>query len=231
VVLLIIGEVIFFSVVFVSMDNGAQIRGSLVEVAAEWGVCLFENSGNKNACLPLAKPLVKPEPLVLSVLICLGVGLFLHFRLHILTMLQLSGFWLLIFLGRWSMIIGWIDLIKTKLIQRHEFVSADARRLSNDPRTYEMLSSRNPPSLNVKSPDRVVVSPSTTPFSPPSAEDQKADYFGKAARAYVSPVQSYSAPRPPSVSQNREWDPRATHARGGGPGATLPGVAVTKDYT
>jgi 7 transmembrane receptor (Secretin family) len=235
VVLLIIGEVIFFSVVFVSMDNGAQIRGPLIEVAAEWGVCLFESSGNKNACLPLAKPLVKPEPLVLAVLICLGVGLFLHFRLPILTKLQLSGFWLLIFLGRWSMITGWIDLIKTKLIQRHEFVSADARRLSNDPRTYEMISSSNPPNLNVKSPDRAVMSPSsikdTTTFSPLSAEDQKADYFGKAARAYVSPVQSYSAPRPPSVSQNTEWDPRATHARGGVPAATLPGVAITKDHT
>ena len=74
VVLLIIGEVIFFSVVFVSMDNGAQIKGQLVEQAVEWGTCLFFNGGDKNECLTLAKPLVKPEPLVLAVLICLGVS-------------------------------------------------------------------------------------------------------------------------------------------------------------
>lgn len=84
VVLLIIGEVIFFSVVFVSMDNGAQIKGQMVEQAVEWGTCLFFNGGDKNACLPLAKPLVKPESLVLAVLICLGVSCCcLHFN-HLL---------------------------------------------------------------------------------------------------------------------------------------------------
>lgn len=145
--------------------------------------------------------------------------------------LQLSGFWLVIFLGRWSMILGWKDFIKTKLMPHHEFVSADARRFSNDPRTYEMLSSRSTPNLNIRSPDRAVTSPSSiksTTFSP--QEDQKADYFGKATRAYVSPVSSYSSPRPPSVSQTREWDPRSTHARGG-PTATLPGVALSKDFS
>lgn len=131
------------------------------------------------------------------------------------------------------MILGWQDFIKTKLMPRHEFVSADARRLSNDPRTYEMLGSKGTPHLNIQSPDRAALSPNSmksTPFSP--QEEQKADYFGKATptRAYVSPISSYSSPRPPSVSQAREWDPRSTHARGG-PSATLPGVALSKDAT
>ena len=165
-------------------------------------------------------------------LICIGVS---HLELSCLLSTdpcrQLSGFWLFIFLGRWSMILGWQDLFKAKFMPRHEFVSADAKRLSNDPRTYEMLSSRGTPNLNIKSPDRAVMSPSSiksTPFSPP--ENQKTDYFGKATRAYVSPISSYSSPRPPSVSQSREWDPRSTHARGG-PTATLPGVALSKDFT
>lgn len=85
VVLLIIGEVIFFSVVFVSIDNGAQIKGQLIELALEWGTCLFFNGGDKNACLPLAAPLVKPEPLVLSVLICLGVSCRSNHISHLLT--------------------------------------------------------------------------------------------------------------------------------------------------
>ena len=89
VVLLIIGEVIFFSVVFVSMDNGAQIKGQVVEQAVEWGTCLFFNGGNKNECLPLAKPLVKPESLVLAVLICLGVSCYC-FDIHQLLTLSSS---------------------------------------------------------------------------------------------------------------------------------------------
>ena len=35
---------------------------------------------------------------------------------------------------------GWKDLIQRRLMHKNEFVSADARRFSADPRTYEMLS-------------------------------------------------------------------------------------------
>jgi len=116
-----------------------------------------------------------------------------------------------VFLGRWSMVLGWIDLFKRRWVYRHEFVSADARRLSNDPRTYEMLSSTLQP--NLKSPDAAVMSPlssHSTPFSPDA--DSKNDYFGRTTRAYLSPAQSFSTPRPPSCGR-REWDPRATQAR------------------
>jgi hypothetical protein len=137
---------------------------------------------------------------------------------------QIIGFWNLLFLGRWSMVLGWIDLYKRRLMYRHEFVSADARRLSNDPRTYEMLDST--PQPNLKSPDAAVMSPlssHSTPFSPEG--DSKDDYFARSTKAYLSPVQSFSTPRPPS-SARREWDPRATHARG----LAYPGAELSKNF-
>ena len=123
------------------------------------------------------------------------------------------------------MVLGWIDLFKRRWVYRHEFVSADARRLSNDPRTYEMLIST--PNPNLKSPDAAVMSPlssHSTPFSPDA--DSKNDYFGRTARAYLSPAQSFSTPRPPSSSR-REWDPRATQARG----PAYPGAELSKNFS
>jgi hypothetical protein len=97
---------------------------------------------------------------------------------------------------------GWLELFRTRLFRKNEFVSADARRLSNDPRTYEMLSGAT--GLQLNPPDRAYRSPRTkTEFT---MLDPKQDV---SSRAYVVPVSSYSQPTAP----NREWDPRATHAK------------------
>lgn len=214
VVLLIIGEVVFFSVVFVSMDNSTQVNAELLAKAQPWIQCLFLSGGNKNTCLSLGSALVESEPVVLAVLIFLGVSPYCPTLRDIrLISLQLSGFWCLILLGRWSMVLGWKDMIQRYLFPNHEFVSADARRFSNDPRTYELLSGTT---NQLKSPDPVVTSPGAmrnSPFSP--ASDSKQDYFAP-ARTYVSPISSYSVPRPPSAAgPGRDWDPRRSHAKAG----------------
>jgi len=154
--------------------------------------CLVLSGGQKDECLPQAKDLVERESVVLAVLIMIGI----------------IGFWNLVFLGRWSMVLGWIDLFKRRWVYRHEFVSADARRLSNDPRPAVM------------SP----LSSHSTPISPDT--DAKNDYFGRTTRAYLSPAQSFSTPRPPS-SGRREWDPRATQARG----SAYPGADLSKNFS
>lgn len=57
----------------------------------------------------------------------------------------MNGIWLLILLGRWSMVTGWIELFTRRPIQgKREFVSVDALGgpydlKMNDPRSYEML--------------------------------------------------------------------------------------------
>ena len=123
------------------------------------------------------------------------------------------------------MMQGWIDLFKRKMKRKHEFVSADARRLSTDPRTYEMLSG-NPQPLNMQSPDRTFspsdVHRSSRAFKSPlernsvsfavDSDTKHADRYDGKVRTYVSPVSSYSTPRPPSSGGKREWDPKMTHA-------------------
>lgn len=101
---------------------------------------------------------------------------------------------------------GWRELFRTKLFKKSEFVSADARRLSNDPRTYEMLGGTTH-QLNITTPDRAMTNPTPRDFE---LTDAKQNPYG-VARAYVTPVASYSQPRPPVV--HKDWDPSATHAR------------------
>lgn len=73
IVIVIIAEVIFFSVVFVSMDNSSQVNATLLKKATPWLTCLVLE-GSKNECLPLAKGLVKSEGVVMAVLTILGVS-------------------------------------------------------------------------------------------------------------------------------------------------------------
>ncbi|KAI1617837.1 hypothetical protein EDD36DRAFT_14094 [Exophiala viscosa] len=193
IVVVIIAEVVFFAVVFVSMDNSSQVNEQLLEKASPWLACLVAEGGDKNKCLSYAKDLVKPEGVVLAVLIVLG----------------LSGFWCLVFLGRWSMTEGWREFFRARLHRKNEFVSADARHLSNDPRTYEMLSGTGP-QVDIRSPDRAL-SPNPRAFTTPEP-DAKQDSFGS-TRTYVNPLSSYSYPRAPS--QQMDWNARVAQAMKG----------------
>ena len=74
IVLLIIGEVAFFSAVFVSMDNSTQTSADLLEKATPWLTCLATSGGDKNKCLDLVGDMVRTEAVVLAVLIVLGVS-------------------------------------------------------------------------------------------------------------------------------------------------------------
>lgn len=74
VVLIIIAEVVFFAVVFVSMDNNLISTEANPEKARPWLKCLALSKGDKNQCLPLARELVEKEATILAVLICLAVS-------------------------------------------------------------------------------------------------------------------------------------------------------------
>ena len=105
------------------------------------------------------------------------------------------------FLGRWSMVQGWIEVIQRPFRNSHDFVSVDARRLS-DPRNYEMLTSPPKATYLPKSFDDFSSSPdvehhSSRDWSP--QPQQNNGYFGKEA-SYRSPSLSFSTPKPPSRS-------------------------------
>ncbi|KAK3935988.1 hypothetical protein QBC46DRAFT_346039 [Diplogelasinospora grovesii] len=220
IVLIIITDVIFFSVIFVFQDNTVQAIKTDGNIASDWIACLvFQSGGDKNKCLDQARPLVVNMATVGAVLVLLAI----------------NGVWLLFLLGRWSMVTGWRDMIMTVPSRnKREFVSVDARLddLKKDTRSYEMLSRDSgmktmddqsvtpsvvtPLSPTVKSSFR---SPSVNrdysfPASPASPTNHESgrrtpDYFGNTAR-YHAPARSFSSPRPP---QTVTWDARETYAR------------------
>ena len=147
----------------------------------------------------------------------------------------MNGLWCLLLLGRWTMVTGWLELIRGKVHSDTEFVSADVRML-NIPKAgnYEMLSrdrdnlQPNNDNNNSKFPQDF----STTPISPlspvalsnantPNANAnsnayptksgrETPDYFGKEAR-YKSPTRSFSSPKPPHGTM-KSWDSQTSHA-------------------
>ncbi|RMZ81210.1 hypothetical protein DV737_g2627, partial [Chaetothyriales sp. CBS 132003] len=206
VVLVIIAEVAFFAAVFVSMDNSSQVSDRLFQKSLPWLLCLVETAGDKDQCLYLIGDMVRPERVVLPVLIFLG----------------LTGFWCLLFFGRWSMILGWIDLFKRNWLRRkHEFVSADARRFSGDPRYVSSPMASTDPYSTL--PDKAYSPPLNIPPTltwqstlPPKSSglDAKDRSDGGQARVYVTPVDSYSVPRPTSEFGPTDWAQKGLHTEG-----------------
>lgn len=74
IVLVIIGEVVFFAIVFVSMDNSTQVNSDMLRRSEPWLLCLSTTQGNRDQCLQYARELVESEAVVLAVLIVLGVS-------------------------------------------------------------------------------------------------------------------------------------------------------------
>ncbi|KAI1916123.1 hypothetical protein LOY89_002740 [Ophidiomyces ophidiicola] len=223
VVFTILANVVFFTVVFLGLDNAARRSPENVAKSQPWIACLVLSSGNADECARLAASLGPSESSVLAVLILLGM----------------SGFWPVIFLGHSTMITGWRDWIKQKIHPNREFVSMDARKKGSPTRAYEMLAAGRQPS-SIKSPEPLLSpvrnsdhSIATMNYSayasaaPPTSPDPA--IITPEAR-YHSPPLSFSTPRPPSqrglsspsspsaIAAAKDWDPQATFApsRAGG---------------
>ncbi|EEH34659.2 hypothetical protein PAAG_05708 [Paracoccidioides lutzii Pb01] len=207
VVLTIIVNVIFFTVIFLSLDNSVRRTPELAENSKHWVFCLVFSHGNKKLCAPRASHLGPNEASIFAVLV----------------LLALSGLWTLLFLGRYSMFLGWIDLIKRKTMRSGEFVSADARGGASS-RAYEMI---NPSRKEeVKTPDLLLSSsPSHLSMSTLRFSNGKVDSEAYTREIkYTSPALSFSTPRPPSASHNnqhhrytnsQDWNPQSSFARSG----------------
>ena len=223
IVLIIIVNVTFLAVIFISMDRAVLAAKKDVSKAQPWIICLVMNGGDKTKCLAKAGSLIKNESTVMAALLLLSVRfptLWLSYARA--NFFKLNGFWTWLFLGRTSIVHAWIHLIRRPFSRSHDFVSVDARRLSADPRTYEMILSPPQTAYAAKSPGPLILNSTSdkdcfSPLTPSikSNRTSKTDYFGKEA-AYASPTLSFSSPRPPSagIMQGREWDPASTHAKG-----------------
>ena len=74
IVLLIIADVVFFAVVFVSMDDMETNILKDPTISFDWLACIVRTNGDKNACLGSAKRLVINEATVMAVLLLLSVN-------------------------------------------------------------------------------------------------------------------------------------------------------------
>ncbi|KKY38405.1 putative g-protein coupled receptor [Diaporthe ampelina] len=123
IVLIIIADVIFFAVVFVFQDNTIQAVKENPSIALPWISCIATNNGDKNKCLDQAGSIAVDMATVGAVLM----------------LLAMNGFWLLMLLGRWSMVTAWLDLLGRRPAAKREFVSVDARlddlKMNTDPRS------------------------------------------------------------------------------------------------
>lgn len=77
IVLIIIADVIFFSVIFVFQDNVVQSVTHDPKVGEKWVLCLIGAAGDKDQCLHEANSLVINEATVTAVLLLLAVRIIL----------------------------------------------------------------------------------------------------------------------------------------------------------
>jgi len=75
IVLIIITDVIFFSIVFVFQDNTVQAVHNNAQLASPWVVCLVLNGADKNKCLKEASTLALSQATIMAVLLLLAVSI------------------------------------------------------------------------------------------------------------------------------------------------------------
>ncbi|KAH8732824.1 hypothetical protein GQ44DRAFT_6304 [Phaeosphaeriaceae sp. PMI808] len=197
IVVFILVDVIFFSVVFIWLNALTKHAKNNVEELRPFLFCLIGTPTKPEPCFALGQDIAVNESTVIA----------------ILMMLSIAGIQVFVLLARGSMFTGWADFVRSKFSKNREFVSLDARNLAENSRNYELR----------KFNDDAIQAPPTALTPPPEIagyghfRTDTPDYFTKETeREYKSPTLSFSTPRPQSSSLAQvDWDPRATHARGG----------------
>ena len=207
IVVFILVDVIFFSVVFIWLNSVSSHAAEDIQLALPFLTCLLRHPVEHDECTPLAEALFVNKSTVIAILI----------------MLSLAGLQTFILLVRASMFRGWVDLAKIKLGYKREFVSLDAHKYAVGNHQFELAQVTPNIATYPQIPQSAVTA---SPTSPKEKEDfdpyrrsmtGTPDYFNKEnARDYMTPKLSFSTPRRPSHAvTEEEWDPRSTHARGG----------------
>lgn len=194
IVVFILVDVIFFSVVFIWLNSLQTHAKKDIDKFQPFLKCLMQHPLDPEPCLQYGQDLAINQSTVIA----------------ILMMLSIAGLQVFFLLLRWSMLTGWVEFFKLKFSKNREFVSLDAKHYQEHPKDYEL---RKFEQGDVQSPPLA--------FSSPGFGDDSPSYYQKEMeRPYRSPTQSYSTPRPFSQDSiagfpRVDWDPKSTHARGG----------------
>ncbi|KAK5125751.1 hypothetical protein LTR85_012026 [Meristemomyces frigidus] len=112
--LLVIVETVYFGTVYVAATKAVQadeMPTKSVQVG-QWAACLVLSGGKKDECLGYAKVLGLSEELVIASLFMSAVRAWLSDRsVSIADRMQLIGIFTFALMIRWSMLVGWYDLI------------------------------------------------------------------------------------------------------------------------
>ncbi|KAF2707760.1 hypothetical protein K504DRAFT_503985 [Pleomassaria siparia CBS 279.74] len=201
IVVFILVDVIFFSVVFVYLNAVESRAVNDLEKAMPFLLCLMQHLEPSDACYPLGQSLFVNQSTVVAILL----------------MLSFAGIQVFLLLVRVSMFTAWGNLVRTRFGTKGEFVSLDAKQDARDARNYELQKFPQSPISPLES---ALKHPGNT-FTTAGAEfdpyrrslSGTPDYLGsEVQRTYRSPSQSFSTPRAPS---RVGWDPRSMYARGG----------------
>ncbi|KAH7087103.1 hypothetical protein FB567DRAFT_602671 [Paraphoma chrysanthemicola] len=198
IVVFILVDVIFFSVVFIWLNSLTTHAKENINELMPFVVCLIRSPNDPSPCFSLGQDLAVNESTVIAVLM----------------MLSIAGIQCFVLLARGSMFTGWIEFFRNKFSKNREFVSLDAKNLAEHSRNYELKKIDNTP---LQAPENVY-SPAPEIAGYGNFRSDTPDYFTKETqqREYKSPTLSFSTPRPQSRSATQvDWDPRSTHARGG----------------
>lgn len=199
IVVFILVDVIFFSVVFIYLNSVETHAIDDFQKAVPYLFCLIQNPTDPKDCYALGQALFVNQSTVIAVLI----------------MLSLAGIQVFILLARSAMFTGWWELFRSRFGSKREFVSLDAKQSEyTDVKNYELIKIAGSP---IRAPESAVTSPGAELDAYRRSMTNTPEYFSKEVqRDYQSPQLSFSTPRAPSQAAARvEWDPRATHARGG----------------
>lgn len=201
IVIFILVDVIFFSVVFIWLNSLQSHAKDNLDGVMPWLLCLMQYPDEPERCFDKGQDLAINQSTVSAILI----------------MLSIAGIQVFILLLRWSMITGWLELIRSKFSKNREFVSLDAKHYQDNTKNYELKRFEQEEPSHLQYPQEAYKSPlGDEPHQPGTP-----DYFNKEVqRPYQSPEQSFSTPRPISPPEQMgyphvDWDPRSTHARGG----------------
>lgn len=128
IVSIILTDVVFFSVVFVYLDDlTSSIKKDFSKVAP-WITCLAQSGGNKTLCYNEASHFLVGEPTVVAVIL----------------LLSLTGIEVTLLLVRPEMFTGWVEFLRNKFSSRQEFVSLDAIAQQQDTTALNRSNSNRP---------------------------------------------------------------------------------------
>ncbi|KAF1959309.1 hypothetical protein CC80DRAFT_324984 [Byssothecium circinans] len=200
IVVFILVDVIFFSVVFIFLNDVTTHAIDDVQKAMPFVLCLIENPLEHDQCSPLAQKLFVNKSTVIAILL----------------MLSLAGIQAFMLLIRTSIFTAWRDLFRHKFSRQREFVSLDAKHDNHlaDAHQFELSKFAGNPISPISLPQSAVTSPGGD-YGPYRRSDTP-EYFNKETqheRDYTTPSFSFSTPRSPRSPTH--MDLYSMHARGG----------------